>query len=73
MAGTLTQILSAMQNGVQAINGLSTKLGNIFPQATATSTSAPTAGAITFDSSQPAIFISVQTSSGGIYKIPGYS
>lgn len=73
MAASFSDILSALQNGVRAINGLSTQLSNIFPQATSTSTAAATAGTITYTSSQAAIFISVVTSSGGTYKIPGYS
>lgn len=72
VSDNLTQILSAIQNGVTAINNLATKLGNIFPQSTATSTTAPSAGTVTFTSSQAATFILVQTSSGGTYKVPGY-
>ncbi|HEY6018701.1 MAG TPA: hypothetical protein VIY48_02070, partial [Candidatus Paceibacterota bacterium] len=64
--------LAAMQNGVTAINNLATQLGKIFPQSTAISTVAPTAGTVTFTSSQAATFISVTTSSGGVYKVPGY-
>lgn len=70
---SLTQILSALQNGVTAINNLAAKLDQIFPQATAVSTTAAGAGTVTFTSSQAASFLSIQTSSGGIYKVPLYS
>lgn len=73
MAIGLSDILSALQNGVNAIQDLNTKLGNIFPQTTALSTTAATAGTVTFTSSQAVTFLSVTTSSGGIYKIPLYS
>lgn len=69
----LTEILAALQNGVTAINNLNDTLTAIFPQATALSTTAAAAGTITFTSSQAVAFLSVQTSSGGIYKIPLYS
>jgi len=71
--GKLTELLTAMQNGVIAINELGTKLGNIFPQATALSTTAAIAGTITFTSSQAVTFMTVQTSSGGTYKVPLYT
>lgn len=73
MAVGLGDILSALQNGVQAMRDLRTTLGNVFPQATATSTTAPAVGAVTFASSQADAFLSVQTSSGGTYKIALYS
>ncbi len=69
---SLTDILTALTDGVQAINGLKAALQAVFPQASTTSTAAATAGTITYTSSQAAIFISVLTSSGGTYKIPGY-
>ncbi len=69
---SLTDILTALTDGVQAINGLKAALQAVFPQAAATSTAAATAGTITYTSSQAAIFISVLTSSGGTYRIPGY-
>lgn len=72
MATSLADILASLQNGVVAIRSVATSLSNVFPQATATSSIAPAAGTLTFSSSQPSIFISVLTSSGGIYKIPGY-
>jgi len=72
MAGSLSDILSALQNGVTAIGNLTTTLNKIFPQTTATSSVAPTAGTITFTSSQAKIFLTVTTSSGGTYNLPGY-
>ena len=73
MASTLDVILTALQNGVAAINNLNITLGKVFPQATALSTTAATAGTITFTSSQAQAFLSVVSSSGGVYKIPLYS
>lgn len=73
MAASLSDLLSALQNGVQAIRGLNTTLGNVFPQATAYSTTAATAGTITFTSSQATGFISVITSSGATVKVAVYS
>jgi hypothetical protein len=72
MAIGLSDILSALQNGVTAIQKLNTTLGNIFPQSTATVTTISSAGTITFTSSQAKIFLTVITSSGGTYNIPGY-
>lgn len=72
MADGLTQILSALQTGVRALNDLSTKLDNIFPQSTATSATAPSAGTVTFTSSQASVFLVVTTSSGGQYKVAAY-
>lgn len=69
---SLTQILSALQNGVTAINNLASQLNNIFPQTTATSTASPAAGTITFNSSQAKQFITVTTSSGATLQVPGY-
>jgi len=72
MAG-LTDILSALQNGVTAINSLNTTLGLVFPGATTVSTTAPSsAGTITFSSSQAKGYMSVISSSGGTFKIPLY-
>lgn len=73
MATSLDMILTALQNGVVAISDLNTRLANIFPQTTATATTVSSAGTITFTSSQANIFLTVTTSSGGVYKIPGYS
>lgn len=65
-------ILAALNNGVAAIRDLGTQLGDVFPQATATSTTAAVAGTLTFSSSQPEAFLSIETSSGGIYKVALY-
>jgi hypothetical protein len=72
MAIGLSDILSALQNGVNAINRLNLTLGNIFPQASATTTTISSAGTITYTSSQAKIFITVLTSTGGTYQVPGY-
>lgn len=70
---SLGDILAAMQNGVTAVNNLTTALNNVFPQSTALSTTAATAGTISFTSSQATVFLTVTTSSGGVYAIPGYT
>lgn len=69
MAVSLADILYALQNGVSAINNLNTNLVTLFPPITAPTSVAPTAGAITYTSSRVAAFATVQTSSGGTYKI----
>lgn len=66
-------LFSILQNGVSAINNLATQLSKIFPQTTATATTVSSAGTITFTSSQANLFLTVTTSSGGIYKVPLYS
>lgn len=70
MATSLTEILTTLQSGVQAIQQLNETLQSVFPQAAALSTAAATAGTITYTSSQAAAFLSIETSSGGTYKIP---
>lgn len=70
---SLQDILTTLQNGVKAINGLTQQMKNVFPQATAVSTTAATAGAVTYTSSQAVAFLSVTTSSGGVYKVPLYT
>lgn len=69
---SLTDLLTALNDGVVAINALKAQLALVFPQASSLSTTAATAGTITFTSSQAATFLSVQTSSGGIYHVPLY-
>ena len=69
MAVSLEAILSALQNGVTAVNNLTTQIALSLPSVVATSTSATTGG-VTFNSSQPALFGTVTTSSGGTYKVP---
>ena len=73
MAIGLDSILQTLQQGVQAINSLRSTISTIFPQLTATSTSAPaTAGTVTFSSSQASYFMLVTTSSGFTGKVPIY-
>lgn len=64
-------LLTSLQQAVTAVNNLSKTLTNAFPLASGLSTSATT-GAITFSSSQPAAFLSIITSSGGLYKVALY-
>lgn len=71
MGASITDLLTAMQNGVQAINNLNTTLKLVFPQATGLSTSV-TAGTITFTSSLAVGFLLVTTSSGYAVKVPVY-
>lgn len=71
MAFGLGDLLQTMQQGVQAINNLTTQIRATFPQVAALSTSA-TVGTITFSSSQPSQFMTVITSSGATYKVPLY-
>lgn len=67
-----TTVLSTLQQGVQAINNLSQKVSNAFPQGgTATSTSATTGSAV-LPSTTPAAFLDV-TIGGTAYKIPLYN
>ena len=73
MAFGLGDILQTLQMGVQAVNNLRTTISTVFPQITATSTSAPaTAGTVTFSSSQASYFMLVTTSSGFTGKVPIY-
>ena len=69
---SLTDVWSALQNGVQAVQTLNTTLKSFFPQVSALSTTATT-GAISYSSSQPVAFLTVITSSGGTYKVPLFS
>ncbi len=66
---SLTDILTALQDGVRAINGLTTQLSNSFPPITALSTTAPAAGTLSYSSSLVVAFGLVETSSGGSYRI----
>jgi hypothetical protein len=74
MAMSIQDILSALQNGVQAVNNLGTKLENTFlQQGVVVSSAIATAGStVTFTSSQAAGFIAVTTSSGAAYYLPVY-
>jgi hypothetical protein len=73
MAISLGDILSALQNGAVAVNGLSRQVATTFPQRGAFST-APSAavGVVTFTSSQTIGFIPVTTSSGFTGYVPLY-
>lgn len=71
MAG-ITDILTAIQNAVIAINSLKDQVALTFPQVSALSTSATT-GTITFNSSQPASFLTIITSSGATAKVALYN
>lgn len=66
---SLADVLAALQNGVQAIGGLTTQLRDSFPPITTISTTAPATGAITYTSSLVSAFGLVTTSSGGSYRI----
>lgn len=73
MAG-LADLLSALQDGVRAINSLNTRLQTTFlQQGTVVSSAITTANStVTFGSSQAAGFIAVTTSSGAAGYIPWY-
>ena len=74
MAIGLDSLWSSLQNGVAAINNLTSTIKTIFPQLTSNSTVAPaTAGTITFTSSQAVGFQLVTLSSGVTVKFPYYN
>jgi len=74
MAFGLGDLLQTLQQGVQAINNLSTQIGAIFPEVTAASTAAPSVvGAISYSSSLATGFVLVELSSGVTVKIPYYT
>jgi|GEM_PF-2745863 hypothetical protein len=71
---SLTDLLTAMQQGVTGLNNLTNTFKSFFPQATTSSTVAPSSvGAITFTSSQPVGFLLVTLSSGTTVKFPYYN
>lgn len=73
MAFGIGDVLQSLQQGVQAINNLTIKIGTVFPQATTSSTAAPaTLGSITFTSSEASGFLLVALSSGVTVKFPYY-
>jgi len=73
MPGPFAEIVTILQNGVNAINGLRTQMAGFFPQVTAVSTGARgSVGTITFTSSQATGFISVISSSGATYYLATY-
>lgn len=74
---SIDEILSAIQNGVTAINNVGTKLSDTFLQqgvvvTAATSATIAANSTIAFTSSQAAGFLSVTTSSGVAYYFPIY-
>lgn len=69
MAAGLGDILSAIQNAVTAINGVTDQIRTSFPPITTLSTTAPAAGTLAYSSSLVTAFGLVQTSSGGTYRI----
>lgn len=70
---SLDDILSALKNGVVAINNLNQTLDQVFPGATAVSTTIPSSsGTITISSSLVKGFISVVSSSGATYQLALY-
>lgn len=74
MAFGLGDILQSLQQGVTAINALTQQIKSTFPQATATSTVAPSsAGGVSFSSSQPVGFQLVTLSSGVTVKMAFYN
>lgn len=65
MAVSLSEILSTLQNGVLALNKLTTQVNTTFPKATTFSTAARgSLGAVSLNSSRAIGFIPVTTSSG---------
>lgn len=77
MAISLSDILSALQNGVSAINNLNGRLTTTFLQqgtvvSTGSSTTISALSTITFTSSQAAGFLTVTTSSGAPYYLVLY-
>lgn len=72
MPSSITDIFTAIQNGVTALNKISKSLATSFPQVTGTS-STVTVGALTFSSSQPVTFITIVSTSGATLKIPAYN
>lgn len=67
----LTQIQQTLQNVVIAINNLTTKLGQVFPQGSAVSHSA-TAGTDTLPAA-PAGFLTINLPDGTVGKVPYYN
>lgn len=77
MAIGLSDILSALQNGVNAVNNLNTRLQDTFLQqgtvvSTGSSATVSANSTITFTSSQAAGFLTVTTSSGAPYYLVLY-
>ena len=68
MAG-IGDLLAMGQNAVTAIRSITTQLKTSFPPITTLSTTAPTAGSLSYSSSLVTAFGLVTTSSGGSYRI----
>lgn len=66
---SLADILTSLQQGVQAINNLTIQIRTTFPQSGAISFTATTGGLVS-NSSNPAAFLTIITSSGATYKVP---
>lgn len=73
MPASISDILGAIQNAVNAIYAVKTQLATTFPQATTASTATRgSVGTITFTSSQATAFLNVTTSSGFSAWVPLY-
>ncbi len=72
MAGSLTDVFSALQNGVVALRSIAKSISTSFPQVTGTS-STVTVGTVVFNSSQAVGFITIVSTSGATLKIPYYN
>lgn len=74
MAIGLSDILSAMQNGVVAMRDLTSAVNTVFPHAGPVTAITPSSSlaTTTFLSSQSRGFLSITTSSGGVYTVPIY-
>lgn len=72
LMASLQDLMTQLNSGVQAIRSVATALSNAFPQVSATSTAAPSAGTLTFTSSQASLMLAVTTSSGGTYRVALY-
>ena len=74
MAFGLGDLLQTLQQGVQAINNLSTQIGVVFPSVTAASSAGPSAaGTISYSSSLATGFMLIELSSGVTVKVPFYT
>lgn len=70
---SITELITVMQNGVTAINNLTTQIATTFPQASAVSSIAPSTGTIAFQSSRADGFLTVITSSGATFQVALYN
>lgn len=67
-------LLTSLQQAVQAVNNLEIAIRAVFPTVTVQSTAAPSAvGTITFTSSQATGFMLIALSSGTTVKVPFYT